>query len=169
MPASRADLFARFDTLSIETRTYEHEAVFRVEQGRDMKRQWPGGHSKNLFLKDKKGTIILISAKDDTDIPLKQLHKPLDCGRLSFGSPELLLDILGVTPGSVTAFALINDTERRVRFFLDAALMACDPVHFHPLHNTATTAIAPKDLIRFAEDTGHSPSIMDFAALAKEG
>ncbi|MGF1455872.1 MAG: prolyl-tRNA synthetase associated domain-containing protein [Alphaproteobacteria bacterium] len=165
--ATRADLLARLEALGITTWTYDHEPIFTVGQGAQMKRQWPGGHSKNLFLKDKKGTLVLLCAKDDTDIPLKHLHKGLGTGRLSFAAPDLMEDVLGVTPGSVTAFALINAAPGRLAHILfDAALMACDPVHFHPLQNTATTAIAPADLMRFARACGHAPVIQDFTALS---
>lgn len=165
MPATRSDLFALFDKLGLKTVTHEHPAVFTVAESEGVKDHLPGGHSKNLFLRDKKGTLILISARDETQIPLKSLHQVLGCGRLSFGKPELLMEILGVTPGSVTAFAIINDPGARVRFILDAALMACNPVNFHPLENTATTAIAPDDFLRFAQACGHQPEIMDFSAL----
>ncbi len=163
--ASREDLMARLERLGIETVTHDHPAIFTVEQGAEHKKRWPGGHSKNLFLKDKKGTILLISAKDDTEVPLRGLHRHLDCGRLSFGSPDLLFEVLGVRPGSVTAFALINDRERRVRFHLDARLLEHDRVYFHPLENTASTGIRPADLLTFIRDCGHEPGIVDFAAL----
>ncbi len=165
----RAALFETLETLGIATRTYEHEAVFTVAESETLKRQWPGGHSKNLFLKDKKGALVLISAKHDTEVPLKTLHTVLSTGRLSFGSPDLMMEVLGLTPGSVTAFALMGaDPARFAHVIFDAALMACDPVHFHPLMNTATTAIAPADLMRFAEACGHSPEIMDFSTLSTD-
>ncbi len=142
-----------------------HRPVFTVEDGADIKAALPGGHSKNLFLKDKKGKFILISALGSTRIKLNQLHKVLGCARLSFGNEDLLFEHLGVRPGSVTALALINDQPPQVRFILDAALMAYDIVNFHPLKNDATTALSSKDLVRFAEATGHAPHIVDFAAL----
>ncbi|MEM7766911.1 MAG: prolyl-tRNA synthetase associated domain-containing protein [Pseudomonadota bacterium] len=168
MPASPATpeaLFAYLDQLGIAHATVWHEATFTVEEGRDLKSTIAGGHSKNLFMKDKDGTIVLISAHADSTLKLNQLHKVLGTRRLSFGSPELMRDVLGVVPGSVTAFALLNDTGGRVRFVLEAALMAFDAVNFHPLVNTATTSIARDDLMRFAESTGHTPEIVDFSAL----
>ncbi len=155
-PATPADLFARLDALGIAYATTEHPAIFTVDQGRDLKLNLPGGHSKNLFLKDKKGTLFLVSALDHSRIDLNALAKTLGAGRFSFGSAELLLDTLGVTPGSVTAFALINDPDQRVRFVLDQALLAHDPVNFHPLTNTATTAISPGDLLRFLAALGRT-------------
>lgn len=164
-PATRADLFALLDRLGIETRTHEHPPIYTVEEGRPLKAGLPpGGHTKNLFLKDKKGALFLISAKDDTQVPLKGLHRRLDCGRLSFGDARLLEEVLGVTPGSVTAFALMNDREGRVRFILDAALTRPERIYFHPLENTASTSIAPEGLIRFAEASGHRPEILNLAA-----
>lgn len=166
MTASRTDLFARLDALGIGHKTYEHPPIFTVAEGEGMKDDMPGGHTKNLFLKDKKNTLILVSALAETTIRINQLHRALECGRLSFGKPDLLFETLGVKPGSVTAFALLNDTAHRVRFVLDAALLNHRIVNFHPLTNDATTAIDRDDLLRFARDTGHEPLIVDFAALA---
>lgn len=163
-PATRATLLAYLDALGIAQHTVDHPPVFTVAEGDAVKAQMPGGHTKNLFLKDKKGALILISALQSTEIDLKGLHKRLDCGRLSFGKPELLEEALGVTPGSVTAFAIVNDPLKRVRFILDAALMAHDTVNFHPLKNDATTAVSSSDLLTFVRALGREPEIMDFTA-----
>ncbi len=165
MSVTRAVLFAFLDDLGIPHTTLNHRPVFTVEEGADIKAQIVGGHSKNLFLKDKKGVFFLISALGDTQIRLNQLHKTLGCARLSFGKAEIMEDMLGVTPGSVTALALINDQPPQLRFILDAALMAHDIVNFHPLINDATTSMASADLVKFAKATGHEPQIVDFAAL----
>ncbi len=161
----RRPLFDLLDKLGIEFTTYEHEAIFTVEQGADIKASLPGGHTKNLFLKDKSGTLFLVCALGDTEIPVNQLHKQLGCKRLSFGKPDLMEEVLGVTPGSVTFFAVMNDTKNRVRLVLDKALFAHDLVNFHPLENTATTAFATRDLQVFATATGHDPVILDFGAI----
>jgi Ala-tRNA(Pro) deacylase len=131
--------------------------VFTVEEGRDLKAQMPGGHSKNLFLKDKKGALFLLCAIGDTAIDLNALSRLLGAGRFSFGSAERLMDNLGVTPGAVTLFALINDPERKVTLLLDDALYAHDPVNFHPLRNDATTAISPADMLKFIRALGREP------------
>ncbi len=169
MAASRAELFRFLDDLGIAHTTMAHRPVFTVEEGQDIKAQLPGGHTKNLFLKDRKGALVLISALGDTAIRLNRLHKTLGCARLSFGREELMRQVLGVAPGSVTAFALINDRPAnggpRVRFVLDRAILAHDLVNFHPLKNDATTTIASADLLRFARATGHEPELVDFAAL----
>jgi len=162
---TRGDLFALFDRLGIAHRTAEHAAVFRVGEGEEVKAGLPGGHTKNLFLKDAKGQLWLVSALQDARIDLKALPAAIGSARLSFGSPERLHEALGVTPGSVTAFALINDPQHRVRFVLDAGLAAADPVNFHPLANTATTAISQRDFRRFLEALGVTPLIVDFAEL----
>src|SRR5579871_5750368 len=154
MMKTRAELFALFDQLGIAHRTLEHPAVFRVGEGEEIKAGLPGGHTKNLFLKDAKGQLWLVSALQDARIDLKALPRAIGAARLSFGSPELMAETLGVTPGSVTAFGLINDKDRRVRFVLDAGLAAADPVNFHPLENTATTAMSQADFRRFLATVG---------------
>ena len=159
--ASPQDLFALLDGLGIAHATLEHEPVFRVEEGTHIKAALPGGHSKNLFLKDHKGQIWLISALDSTQINLKALPKAIGSGRLSCGSEALLLEVLGVRPGSVTALALINDKEGRVRFVLDSALAAKEPVNFHPLHNGATTGLSTEGLMMFLKAVNHEPMIVD--------
>lgn len=162
---TRDDLLAFLDAEDIAHSTLDHPAVFRVGEGDEIKTALPGGHTKNLFLKDAKGQLWLISALGETAIDLKRLHTVIGSARLSFGNPELMLETLGVTPGSVTAFGLINDIDRRVRFVLDAALAKADPVNFHPLVNTATTAVSQAGFRRFLAALGVEPLIVDFAAM----
>jgi Ala-tRNA(Pro) deacylase len=162
---SREDLIAFLDAEGIAHQTLDHPAVFRVEDGLEIKAALPGGHTKNLFLKDAKGQLWLISALGETRIDLKRAPDALGSGRLSFGAEALMLETLGVTPGSVTAFGLINDVDRRVRFVLDAALAKADPVNFHPLTNTATTAVSQSDFRRFLAALGVTPLIVDFETL----
>lgn len=155
-PAALADLFALFASLGLEVRTYEHPPVFTVAESQAIKDDIPGGHSKNLFVKDRKGRLFLVVAHAETRIDLKRLGEALGAsGRLSFGSAELLREVLGVEPGSVTPFAVVNDREHRVSVILDERLMGYTPVNFHPLVNTATTSISPAGLLRFFEATGH--------------
>jgi Ala-tRNA(Pro) deacylase len=160
MPAARQDLFARLAELGIETRTVEHTPVYTVAESSKLERQLPGGHTKNLFLKDKKGALFLIVALGHAQIDLKTLHKKLGCDRLSFGKPELLMEVLGVPAGSVTPFALINDKVRRVTIILDLDMMRHDRLNCHPLDNTATTNIARADLLAFIRACGHEPRIV---------
>ena len=159
----RADLLAFFDAHGIAHATLEHPAVFRVGEGAEIKARLPGAHTKNLFLKDAKGALWLVSAMDAARIDLKALPGAIGSARLSFASAEVLNEALGVTPGSVTAFALINDQGRRVRFVLDAALARADRVNFHPLINTATTTVSQAGLRRFLEALGVSPLIVEFS------
>ncbi len=159
MPATRQDLFARLAQLGIETRTVEHEPLFTVAESSKLEREIPGAHTKNLFLKDDGGELFLVVARTQTRVDLKALAKTLHAGRFSFGKPELLMQALGVPPGSVTAFAVINDPQRRVRVVIDAELMQYDCVNCHPLENTATTNIARDDLLRFIRSCGHEPRI----------
>jgi Ala-tRNA(Pro) deacylase len=159
MSASRQDLFARLAQLGIETRTLEHEAVFTVAESIRLERELPGAHTKNLFLKNEEGSLFLVVAVAATRVDLKALGKMLGAGRFSFGKPELLIDALGVSPGSVTVFAVMNDRSHRVRLILDAELMNYDTINCHPLENTATTNIARDDLLRFIRACGHEPKI----------
>jgi Ala-tRNA(Pro) deacylase len=164
VPATRQDLLARLAALGIETETVEHLAVFTVAESSTLERRLPGGHTKNLFLKDKKDRLFLVVALGHAKIDLKALHKVLGCERLSFGRPELLLEVLGVAPGSVTPFALINDTARRVTVILDADMMRYERLNYHPLANTATTNIARDDLVTFIRACGHEPRILAVAS-----
>jgi Ala-tRNA(Pro) deacylase len=153
-------LVDRLDALGIAHRTFEHPAIFTVEESRLHCGHIPGAHTKNLFLEDRAGGLWLVVARDDVRVDLKALSKQLPAPRFSFGSPELLLRVLGVPAGSVTPFAAINDTERRVRVVLDKAMLESDPLNFHPLRNDRTTAIAAADLLTFLRDTGHEPLIV---------
>ncbi|MGH6768480.1 MAG: prolyl-tRNA synthetase associated domain-containing protein [Xanthobacteraceae bacterium] len=160
MPATPDDLFATLDRLGIAHPTMTHPPLFTVAESRALRGQIPGGHTKNLFLRDKKDDLYLVSALEDAAIALKSLHRTLGAsGRFSFGSAELMRATLGIEPGAVTPFAAINDTGRRVTVVLDAAMMAWPLLNFHPLANTMTTSIARDDLVRFLEETGHTPRI----------
>jgi Ala-tRNA(Pro) deacylase len=162
-PATRPQLFALFDELGLAHTTHYHRPVFTVDEGADIKAAMPGGHTKNLFLKAKDGAIFLVCALGSSKVALNQLHKTLGCARLSFGNEALMYEILGVTPGSVTVFGLINDTARRVTLILDDALLACELVNFHPLLNDATTAMSAADLMKFVQHWGGSVFGCDFS------
>ena len=164
LAATPDDLFAYLDSLGIRHTTTQHRPVFTVEEGADLKAKMPGGHTKNLFLKDKKGALFLLCALGDSAIDLNAVSKVVGAGRFSFGSAERLQENLGVTPGSVTIFALINDPERKVTLLLDEGFFAHDPVNFHPLRNDATTAISPADLLKFIRALGREPIRLAFDA-----
>jgi Ala-tRNA(Pro) deacylase len=163
---SRADLLAFFDAHGVDHATLDHPAVFRVGEGDEVKAGLPGLHTKNLFLKDSKGQLWLVSAEQHARIDLKRLPATIGSAKLSFGSPALLEATLGVTAGSVTAFALVNDAGRKVRFVLDAALAAADFVNFHPLANTATTTVSREGFRAFLRALDIDPLIVDFTAPA---
>lgn len=160
-PLTPDALFARLDALGIAHRTVTHPPVFTVEEAKALRGTLPGGHCKSLFLKDKKGGLWLVVALEECRVDLKALADRLGAPRFSFGAPELLYEVLGVRPGSVTPFAAINDSERRVAVVLQPAMLAHDPLNYHPLDNTRTTAVAPGDLVRFLEACGHAPRIVD--------
>ncbi|MCW5686132.1 MAG: prolyl-tRNA synthetase associated domain-containing protein [Pseudolabrys sp.] len=160
MPASPQDLFAALDRLGISHATVTHPPLFTVAESRDLRGKIPGDHTKNLFLRDKKAAVYLVVASEDAVIDLKGLHRRLGAsGRFSFGSADLMMELLGVRPGSVTPFGVINDTEHRVTVVLDAAMMEHAVLNYHPLDNTMTTSIGRDDLVRFLEATGHPPRI----------
>ncbi|MGF1641292.1 MAG: prolyl-tRNA synthetase associated domain-containing protein [Rhodospirillales bacterium] len=160
MPASEQDLFARLAELGVETTTVRHRAVFTVEESKAHRGDLPGGHTKNLFLKDKKGVLWLVVALEDRAIDLKELRHPIGAAPLSFGRPELLREVLGIDPGSVTPFALINDTANRVNVVLDAEMMSLPLLNVHPLTNTATSAITPAGLAAFIRSCGHDAKVV---------
>ena len=161
MPATREDLFTLLDELKIETVTFDHEAVFTVDQSSKIKQDIPGGHTKNLFLKDKKGNFFLIVAEGVANIALNKVHGLIGAsGRVSFGKPEALMELLGVMPGSVTAFAPMNDTENKVKVIIDEPLLRYDLINCHPLTNEATTTISREDLLRFLAHVNHEPQIV---------
>jgi Ala-tRNA(Pro) deacylase len=168
-PLTQQQILDRLRDLGILADTVEHHAVFTVAESRSVKAGIPGAHTKNLFLKDKKGRLFLITAQDETRIDLKRTHEALGAsGRLSFGSAEQLRETLGVEPGSVTPLAVANDAERRVTMILDANLMAHERINVHPLVNTATTGLARDDLVRFLTSTGHAPRIVRLPEPAEE-
>jgi Ala-tRNA(Pro) deacylase len=154
-------LFARLDALGIAHITHTHAPVFTVEEAKALRGTLPGGHCKSLFLKDRKGGLWLVVALEECRVDLKALSDRLAAPRFSFGSAELLYEVLGVRPGSVTPFAAVNDGPGRVTVVLQRAMLAHDPLNYHPLENDRTTAVAPDDLIRFLESCGHGPQIVD--------
>jgi Ala-tRNA(Pro) deacylase len=165
MPATPDELFARLDALGIRQVTHRHAALHTVAESVELRGSLPGGHCKSLFLKDRKGGLWLVVVLEDRRLDLKALADLLGAPRFSFASPELLLEVLGVTPGSVTPFALMNDRTHRVRVVLDAEMLRHDPVNYHPLENTATTALSPEDLRRFIADCGHEARVLELGGL----
>lgn len=165
MAIGKAELFAFLAQMDIAVKTVEHEPLFTVAQSQALRGQIPGGHTKNLFLKDKKDNYFLLTVDEEAEIDLKQIHKAIGAAsRVSFGKAEAMESLLGVTPGAVTAFGVINDKAGAVRFFIDESLLSHEVINCHPLVNTATTSIAPADLMRFIEATGHRPNTLNLAA-----
>ncbi|MER8505729.1 MULTISPECIES: prolyl-tRNA synthetase associated domain-containing protein [unclassified Mesorhizobium] len=165
MPKTEADLFAFLAGLGIEVSTQRHPPLFTVADSQVLRGEIAGGHTKNLFLKDKKDNFFLVSVGEEAVVDLKQIHHLIGAaGRVSFGRPEMLMELLGVVPGAVTVFGLINDTERRVKVVLDEELMSHAVVNAHPLTNEATTSIAATDLVKFVEATGHDAVILKVSA-----
>ncbi|HJW40527.1 MAG TPA: prolyl-tRNA synthetase associated domain-containing protein [Rhizomicrobium sp.] len=155
-----AALYARLDALGVAWKTYAHAPVFTVEEAAALYDSQPGGHTKNLFLQDKKGGLWLVTLRDDLRVDLNALSRDLGAPRFSFGSAELLVATLGIEPGSVTPFAVMNDTQAKVRLVLDVGMLAIAPLNFHPMRNDRTTAIAPEDLLVFVRACGHEPLVV---------
>ena len=166
-PLTPEELFCRLDALGIAHRTYAHPPVFTVAEAAALRGGLPGGHCKSLFLKDKKGGFWLAVMLEERRIDLARLATRLAAPRFSFGAASDLYRLLGVRPGSVTPFALANDSGRQVTPVLDAGMLRCDPLNYHPLVNDRTTAVAPSDLLRFIAAAGHAPRIVELADLAR--
>jgi Ala-tRNA(Pro) deacylase len=160
-PKTAADLFAFLDSLNISHSTKYHEPVFTVAESHSLRDEIPGGHTKNLFVKDKKDQYFVLTVEEHATVDLKTVHKVIGASsRVSFGRPEMMLDYLGVVPGSVTVFGALNDAGNNVTFVLDEELMSHEIINGHPLSNDATTSIGRDDLIRFLEATGHRPLVL---------
>ncbi len=161
MPASPEELLAYLADLGVETSTVEHPPLFTVEEAQALRGEIPGGHTKNLFVKDKKGRLFLLVLGEATEVDLKRVHERIGGqGRVSFGSADLLEEVWGVRPGAVTPFGAINDRDGRVSVVLDEAMMAHERLNFHPLVNTRTTGLASADLVKFLRAAGHEPLIV---------
>ena len=167
MPATETELLTLLDALEIKTSTYRHKPLFTVEDSQNLRGEIPGGHCKSLFLKDKKDNYVLVVMSEDRRLDMKALFKSgkLNVGRLSFASADRMIDMLGITPGSVTPFSLINVTHEQLNVVLDKGMMEHEYLNYHPLHNEATTTIHRDDLIKFIEHFGFTPNIIDFEQL----
>lgn len=159
MTDAETQLYADLAALGVRVTTFEHLAVFTVAQSSALDADISGAHTKNLFLKDKKGRFWLVTVRAELRVNLKMLPSAIGSDRVSFGNPDDMQRLLGVTPGSVTALAVLNDTENHVQIVLDEALLAADVVNCHPLRNDATLSIAPNDLVRALRHWNHEPII----------
>ena len=161
LPTSPEALLNILQDIDIAYEMHKHEAVFTVEESSKINADIPGVHCRNLYLRDKKKKNFLVVAANETQVDMKRLAELIGCGRLSFGSADRLWQFLGIRPGSVCPFTLINDTDHQVRAVLDATMMKGEVVNYHPLDNTMTISITPADLLKFLTHTGHTPIILD--------
>jgi Ala-tRNA(Pro) deacylase len=165
MPKTEAELFAFLADLGITVSTTRHPPLHTVADSQALRGEIPGAHTKNLFLKDKKDNFFLVTVGEEATVDLKQIHQLIGAAsRVSFGRPEMLMELLGVSPGAVTVFGVINDTAGRVKLVLDEELMRHEVINGHPPTNEATTSIASRDLLRFVEATGHDAAILKVTA-----
>ncbi|MCW5731274.1 MAG: prolyl-tRNA synthetase associated domain-containing protein [Alphaproteobacteria bacterium] len=160
-PRTEEELLRHLEGLGIRSHTFRHVPVYTVEESKAFRGRIDGAHCKSLFLKDRRDQLYLVVCLEHRRLDMKRLEKAIGSGRLSFASPELLMAHLGVIPGSVTPFGLINDRDGRVQVLLDRDMMGISPLNYHPLRNDATTQIAPADLLRFLASTGHRPRAID--------
>jgi Ala-tRNA(Pro) deacylase len=165
MPLNAQQLLDYLGKLDIRITTIQHPPLHTVADSKLLRGEIPGGHTKNLFLKDRKDQYFLLTVDEDAVVDLKTIHTMIGAaGKVSFGKPEALLELLGVVPGAVTVFGAVNDVAGKVKVFLDAGLMENDIINGHPLVNDATTSIAAADLIKFLNATGHAPNILKLTA-----
>ncbi|MEM7423980.1 MAG: YbaK/EbsC family protein [Pseudomonadota bacterium] len=160
-----ADLYALFDAHGIAYAHNTHPPLHTVEESKRLRGELPGAHVKNMFLKDKKSQLWLVTCLEHRKIRIRDLEKQIGAPKASFGKPDLLWDALGIRPGAVSPFGLINDPAQRVHAVLDRQMLEVDPINAHPLHNEATTTVKSSDFLRFFELVGHQPAIVDFDAL----
>ena len=168
LPTSPEELMARLTNWGIDYTLYHHKAVFTVAESEEVDAQIAGTHCRNLFLRDKKKNNFLVVLQNATDVDIKKLEPLIGASKLSFGSADRLWDYLGVRPGSVCPYSIINDTGNQVKICLDKSMMETEIVNYHPLLNTMTIGVKPADLIRFIEKCGHVPHIVDFSAAAPD-
>ena len=160
LPTQAKDLFARLDDLGVAHETLDHPLVFTVDDAKSVRKLTKGGHTKNLFLRNKKGSMWLVTLMEDKRVDLKMLGETLGAGKLSFASPERLIKYLGVFPGSVTPFSVMNDVNQAVTLVLDQDMFDHETLNFHPLRNDQTTNIAAEDLLVFVKSVSHIPSVI---------
>ena len=168
LPTTPSNLLEILKNLEISYELHHHEPIFTVEEGAHLKESIPGLHCRNLFVRDKKEEMFLVVAANETRIDMKKLAGILGCGRLSFGSPDRLWRHLGIRPGSVCPFCIINDSDKKVRIMLDQSMMQAGRVNYHPMDNAMTIGLSPADLIRFIEQADHRPEIVDLSAAAPD-
>tara|TARA_B100001989_G_scaffold252866_1_gene236655 strand:+ start:860 stop:1381 length:522 start_codon:yes stop_codon:yes gene_type:complete len=166
LPVTPEILFEHLENLDIAFELHHHEPFFTVEDGLEAEKDIPGTHCRNLFLRDKKKVMFLVVLANETKVDLKKLADVLDCGRLSFGSADRLWENLGIRQGSVNPFCIMNDKCGAVRIILDKDMMAASRVNYHPMDNAMTLGLSPDDLIKFIQETGHQPEILDLSAAA---
>lgn len=168
LPTTPGDLFAMLDSLGIAYEVFHHEPIFTVAEGEHLKKNIPGVHCRNLFLRDRKKRMFLVVAANETALDLRKLQALLGSDRLSFGSPERLWTRLGIRPGSVCPFCIVNDHDGEVEIILDADMMQAAIVNYHPLDNAMTTGLTPDDLIKFIDYTGHKPRVLNLKPAAPD-
>ena len=162
LPTTPESLIDKLESLNVVFTSHHHPPLRTVEDSKKYRDNMSGTHVKNLYLRDKKKRNYLIVAEEDRVIDLKSLHAIIGSDRLSFGSADRLFEMLGVRPGAVSPFTLINDPEHQVSLSIDAELMMAERLYFHPLVNDMTLGVTPEGLSRFLAATGHQAQLINF-------
>lgn len=161
LPTTPQALMDKLKDLGIAFTLHHHRAVFTVAEAMEVERGMEGAQCRNLFLRDKKKNNFLVVLRNETEVDIKKLQPLIGADKLSFGSPDRLWEYLGVRPGSVCPYAIVNDVGQNVQIFLDKSMLESSLVNYHPLINTMTIGTKPEDLLRFIESTGHTPHVID--------
>jgi Ala-tRNA(Pro) deacylase len=167
-PYNSDNILEYMKNIGIATTLYHHPPVFTVAEAERVDKEIEGAHTRNLFLRDKREKMFLVTLRHDTKVDLKKLSDLLGCGRFSFGSPERLWTYLGVRPGSVTPLSILNDTDRKVQIVLEYGMMNEEKVNFHPLNNAMTVGMTPADLMTILEKENITPIILDLSLVAPD-
>lgn len=160
-PATVADVESLLEKLAVNYSTVSHPPMFTVEDSQNFRKDVPGGYSKNLFLRNKKGRMALVTLCENRQVDLRELGDQIGLGRVSFGSPQRLMHYLGVRPGAVTPLSVINDVTNQVTAYIDSALIRQHPLHFHPCDNSHTTALSAAELLSYMTACEHAPIVLE--------
>ena len=161
-PATPERVLDRLSELGVQHHTVRHAILRTVADSKTHRHDSEGGYSKNLFLRNKKGLMWLVTLHEDRLVDLRRLGTHIGAGRVSFASPQRLMRFLGVVPGAVTPLAVINDHDHQVATIIDSKLLQFDKVHFHPCDNSLTTTLSSDGLLSFMGDCEHVPQQIDF-------
>lgn len=164
LAATAKQLLNALETLGVEHQTTTHEALYTVDQAKEVAYDEPGAHTKNLFLRNKKGRMFLLVVESDHRVDLRGLRDKLNVpgGQFAFASTERLGLYLGVVPGSVSPLAVYNDHECAVQVLIQRTLLEHEWIYLHPCRNTHSTRLRTHDLLEILNSWKHPVTVLDF-------